>query len=480
MTPLDFAGIERASGLTQEASERVEELVGVLARASAKNSELDTYRDGNVPLGECTEKIPRGVVLDAACPWGAVAVQSIVERSRFDAFTFPDPDSDAARRLELIARGSVTASRYSRALKSGVTYGVAFVTVGRGPRGPVARWHTAKMASGVWDAGEGRLDCGLAVVGTGRRPLSHSLEPTKVDVHDAGGVWEITRTPDWLGWSARYLAHPMGEPMMLAMPFLPDDESPLGHTRLSAAVRHVVREYVANALNTHVASTFYAIGQKAIMGLSAKQFEELKASKDGLAVENIFLGMMDRDGNSPRLDQWSQQSMEPLLSVKRSLAQDFAAATSVPVSELISQDSNPTSAEALAASKDKLISLVESVNDDNAEVLRKAALMLQAVDSKCGLDGLSDEQAAVGVRFRRPSTPNDAAVADFAVKAASVIDGFGQTSVCQERLGFDQSERARLSSELRRVQARLGAMAVLDRNRQVIADEGDSGGAGQV
>ena len=479
MTSFDFAGIERAEGLTPEAAERVEELVRVLQGASAKNAELDLYRDGAIAIEDCTEKVPIGIKMRAACPWGAVAVQSVVERSQFDAFTFPDPEGEAARRLEVLARGSVDSTRYARALKSAITYGVGFVTVCRSEGGPVARWHTARMASGLWDVGEGRLECGLAVVGTGRRPHSQSFEPTKVDVHDSGGVWEITRTPGWDGWEASYGEHPMGEPMMLAMPFLPDDESPLGHTRLSAAVRHVIREYLANALNVHVASTFYAIGQKAVMGLTKEQFNDLKGNKDGLAMDSIFLGMADRDGVSPHLEQWAQQSMEPLLSVKRSLAQDFAAATSVPVSELISQDSNPTSAEALAASKDKLISLVESVNDANSGVLRRAALMLMALDANRGLGGLSEEQRAVGVRFRSPATPSLAAQADFNVKVASVIEGYGQTSVCQERFGFDQSERTRMQSELRRVQARLGATAVLDRNRGV-GDEGYSGGAGQV
>lgn len=191
--------------------------------------------------------------------------------------------------------------------------------------------------------------------------------------------------------------------------------------------------------------------------------------------------MADKDGNSPHLEQWQQQSMEPLISVKRSLAQDFAAATSVPVSELISQDSNPTSAEALAAAKDKLISLVESVNDANREVLRKAALMVQAIDSECGLDGLTPDQLGVSAHFRDPATPSAAAMADSQLKIAQTIDGYSETDVCLERLGFDEGERFRIQAQQRRRQARLGASAILERNRrEVIAGEGDGGGAGEV
>ena len=481
MTSVDYSGIERASGLDALASERVEELVRTLVMSAAKNRVLDVYRDGTVDIKKCAEKVPQGTVLDAACPWGSVAVQSIVERSHFDGYTFPDQEGEAARRMRELARGNVTPSRYSRALKSGVTYGVAFVTVGRDPRArrPVARWHTAKSATGIWDYGRGQLECGMAVVETARRKGSSEIQPTKVDMYDDRGVWQITRRLDWTGWDAVYLEHPMGEPMMLAMPFLPDDESPLGHTRLSSAVRHIIREYLANALNTHVASAFYAIGQKAIMNLTKQQFDMLKDSKDGLAVESIFLGMMDKNGNSPRLDQWQQQSMEPLLSVRRALAQDFCAATSVPVSELISQDSNPTSAEALVAAKDKLISLVESVNEDNREVLRRVAMMLMAVDGDVGLDGLSEDQMAVSAHMRSPSTPSAAAMADSQLKIAQTIEGYGESDVCLERLGFDEGERYRIQAAQRKRQARMGASAILDRNRMEVGAGEDQSRGGE-
>lgn len=479
---LAFEGIDRAEGLTSEAREQIWQCVSQLSQHMAKNNELDVYRDGTVSLGICTERVPENIKIEAACPWGNVAVQSIVERSKFDGFSFPDPESEEAERFKVITRNQSISSMYNRALKSSVTYGCGFVTVGRGKRGPIVRWHTAKTATGIWDMGEDRLECGLAIVKTKRRSagFGYDVVPVACDFYTPGGVWELTRIDERNDWTAQYLPDPMGEPRMLAMPFMPDDESPLGHSRLSAAVRHIIREYLANALNTHVASTLYAIGQKAIMGLTKSQFESLSSNKEGLALESIILGMLDKDGNAPKLDQWAQQSMEPLISVKRSLAQDFAAATSVPISELISQDSNPTSAEALAAAKDKLISLVESMNEENRAVLRKVALMMQAIDNNVGLDGLSDDQYSVAAHMRNPATPSMAAMADSTVKLASAIEGFSKSDVCLKNLGFDESERYNIRMTQEKEAALQGAMTILNRNQPEAAYANQQNRARQV
>lgn len=480
MIDVTFGSIESAAGLTVDAAEQLAECVRVLTSCRAKNDLLDVYLSGTIDVRRCLENVANDVRIATACPWGEVAVGSIVERSRFDGFTFRDPNGAAAQRMAEMTRGRPFASRYSSALRSGVAYGPAFLTVVRTEKGPRVRWHTAKTASGVWDMGEDRLECGLAVTKTKRIAVGSLPSIVECELYNASGVWVLTRSLGGSEWTATHQPDPMGEPRMLAMPFRPDDDSPLGHTRLSASVRHIMREYIANAYNIHVASMLYAVGQKAVMGLSRQQYADLKDSKDGLAMERILLGMADKDGNSPHLEQWSQQSMEPLISVKRSLAQDFASATSVPISELISQDSNPTSAEALAAAKDKLISLVESVNDANREVLRRAALMMQAIDSQCGIDGLNDDQMSVAAHFADPAAPSGAAMADMTLKIAQTVDGYAETDVCLERLGFDEGERYRIQAQQRKRQVRMGAQTILDRSRQVSADEDDGGRAGSV
>ena len=146
--------------------------------------------------------------------------------------------------------------------------------------------------------------------------------------------------------------------------------------------------------------------------------------------------------------------MEPILSVKRSLATDFAAAASIPISELLTQDSNPTSAEALTAAKDKLIALVESVNARNSRTLRKIALMLMAVESDCGIDGLTDAQRSVMVHMRRPETMSAAAESDAILKKSSVFPFLATSDVAIEEAGFTEDQQERLKSDRDRWESR--------------------------
>lgn len=472
---------ESATGLSARDAERMKALMGVLRANATRNARLETYYAGRVPWDDVRNAVPTAYKgLDIGCDWGMIAVQSVAERSQLDGFTFTDPESEAARWMGAAFLRDGMALAYQRALVGMLVHGCVFGTVTKGSRGPRLRWHTARSASALWDRENERPECGMAIVSTRRDQNGHGSHASGIDLYVSEGVWELTYDELACGWSAEFLADPMGRPRMVSMAFRPDDGRPFGHSRFTHGMMSAMREYVANALNVHIASDLYAIGQKVLLGVDKKQYEKLVEDKWATAMDAALVLGKNVNGENPQAYQFQQQSMEPLLSVKRSLATDFAASASIPISELLTQDSNPTSAEALQASKDRLISLVEAMNRSNGEALVDAARMMQALGSEKGLGGLTDEQWGVGVRWRSPSTPSDAAVADFTIKVASAIEGYGQTSVAQERLGFDASERARLQGELRRVQARLGATAILDRNRRVSADADDGLRAGAL
>ena len=80
--------------------------------------------------------------------------------------------------------------------------------------------------------------------------------------------------------------------------------------------------------------------------------------------------------------------------------------------------------------------------------------MAMAVENNTTIDGLTDEQRSVMPHFRNPSMPNLASTADAMTKIASVMEGFSSTSVFLEGMGFDESERARIRSELTTNQAK--------------------------
>lgn len=427
--------------------------VAVFGANETRNRELYEIYEGTVPLRKVPSIVPeRYRNLRIGCPWPEVAVQSVVERSRLSRFVFPD-DEEAERRMAQIAERCDLALGYQSALTDALVVGVSFAAVGIDEAGPCVRWHTAQSAAGIWDYAHGRLRCGFAIVDRERRKAVTGDEasdtvPSKVDFYTPRGVWELTRDMRGRSWSASWVPDSMGEPRMVALVFRPDGKHPLGRSRFTHPMRSIVQEYMANALNLHVASEFTALGQKWATGLSDKQLDAFAERKWVFTADSAILATDNPDsGGSPQFGNFTQQSMEPILSVKRSLATDFAAAASIPISELLTQDSNPTSAEALTAAKDKLISLVESVNARNMSTLRRIALMLMALDAGTGTDGLSEEQLSVMVHMRRPETTSAAAESDAIMKKCSTLPFLAMSDVAIEEAGFTEDQQERLKSE---------------------------------
>ena len=428
--------------------------VATLAANESRNERLYEVYEGTVPLRKVPTIVPeRYRDLRIGCPWPEVAVQSVVERSRLSRFVFDeDAEGEQARMREISERCDL-ALGYQSALTDALVAGVSFAVVGRDEAGACVRWHTARSAAGLWDYAHGRLRCGFAIVDRARRRAVTGDEvrdtvPSKVDFYTARGCWELTREGDSPAWSAEWLPDAMGEPRIVALPFRPDGTHPLGRSRFTRPMRCIVQEYMANALDLYVASEFTALGQKWVTGLTDEQLTAFVEQKWRFTADSALLATDNpNSGSSPQFGNFTQQSMEPILSVKRSLATDFAAASSIPISELLTQDSNPTSAEALTAAKDKLIALVESVNARSSRVLRRIALMLMAIDGNVGLDGLTDAQRSVMVHMRRPETMSAAAESDAIMKKCSTFPFLATSDVAIEEAGFTEDQQERLKSE---------------------------------
>ena len=83
--------------------------------------------------------------------------------------------------------------------------------------------------------------------------------------------------------------------------------------------------------------------------------------------------------------------------------------------------------------------------------------MAMAVVNNTSLDKLTDEQKDVIAHFRNPSLPSVAASADAAIKIASVRQGFADTDVFAEMVGFSQADIRRIKAQ----EARARGMNVL-------------------
>ena len=486
----DSASIHGADGAILEAADELPEFaeadardlracIATFAANESRNDALYEVYEGKVPLRRVPAYVPaRYRAMHIGCPWPEIAVQSVVERSRFGGFVFPE-DSEASDAMAGIERRCDVALGYQSGLIDALIAGVSFAVVGSEDGRACLRWHTAQSAAGLWDYANGRLSCGFAIVDRARKSSAASGDehtdtvPSAIDFYTPRGCWELTREGGAGKWLAEWRPDPAGEPRMVALTFRPDGRHPLGRSRFTEPMRGIVQEYMANALNLHVASEFTAVGQKWATGLSDAQYDALVEEKWKFTADNVVL-LTDNPatGSAPTLGNFTQQSMEPILSVKRSLAADFAAAASIPVSELISQDSNPTSAEAITAMENKLISLVESMNSRNALVLRRIALLLQAVERGVGVDDLDEDELSVMVHMERPETTSAAAQSDSAMKRVSAFPWMSTSDVIIEDLGYSSEQVERLKRDRDRYQSQQLIATAMSGTGQSAAEEG--------
>ncbi len=441
---------------------RLKACVDVFRANESRNAELYEIYEGTVSLHSVPTIVPdRYRSMRVGCPWPEIAVQSVVERSRFERYVFPE-DGDASDLMDELAQRCEVALGYQSGLTDALITGVSFAVVARDAGGACLRWHTAQTAAGVWDYANSRLSCGFAIVNRVRKKAASSsgdeccdTVPSEVDFYTEAGCWEISRADASSPWVACWRPDDMGEPRMVALVFRPDGRHPLGRSRFTMPMRGIVQEYMANALNLHVASEFTSIGQKWATGLTDEQLDKFAENKWRTSADSVVLATDNPEsGGTPQFGNFTQQSMEPVLSVKRSLACDFAAAASIPVSELLTQDSNPTSAEALTAMQNKLISLVEGVNARNSRTLRKIALMLMAVERNTTMAGLTDEQRAVMVHMRTPETVSVAGQSDAMLKRIQGLPYLAESDVAIEQLGFSDDQVPRVKAARDRYYAR--------------------------
>lgn len=111
----------------------------------------------------------------------------------------------------------------------------------------------------------------------------------------------------------------------------------------------------AGALRTlkrsEISAEFYSFPQKYVTGLDpdAEVMDKWKAT-----VSSLLSFSKDAEGDSPKLGQFTQQSMSPFTEQLRTLAALFAGETGLTLDDLGFVTDNPSSAEAIKASHEAL------------------------------------------------------------------------------------------------------------------------------
>lgn len=200
---------------------------------------------------------------------------------------------------------------------------------------------TAKDATGIIDEFSGLLKEGYAVLDRDKdgHPLLEAY-------YTQEGTWYYSK-----GQEIQFEENPTRYPLLVPVVYKPDSERPFGHSRISRACMYY-QQFAQNTMErAEVSAEFYSFPQKYISGLDpeADPMDSWKAS-----ISAFISFTKDEDGDSPKLGQFTQQSMSPYTEQLRMAAAMFSGETGLTLDDLGFVTDNPSSAEAIKAAHENL------------------------------------------------------------------------------------------------------------------------------
>ena len=439
------------SGLPGEERERLAKLAEVYNYHLSKNALKNRYYEGRIPLSEVNLglALPQGMKgLEIDCTWGAKTVDVLAARSMFDGFV--GLNGGDLTELDTIMNGNRFVAEYKKAVRDELKYGCTFATLAadRKIRCKI-RLHSPETAAALWNGEKGRIDCGLAIVDTVPDDSQSGVwVPAVVNYYTDSAIYVLKRVVG-ARWIAKAYPHKMGRPLMEAFVWDATSKKPFGRSRLKSPIRRLIQSYVRTIANAAIGLEFATSPQKYLMGLTEDQYEKVTSEKFKQYVGSIIAGTVNPETNEkPTFGQLQQGTISPHVEMMRLLATQFSAATGLSVTDTgIVNDANPTSSDAILAQSQTLVAMAEELNAGNGNALRTVALMALAIANNVKLEELTEEQTGIVAHFKNPAMPSVAVTADAAVKIAASRQGFAQTDVYLEMIGFDQADIRRIKAQ---------------------------------
>ena len=442
------------AGLGEREKVMLSELVKIYERHQSGNAEKNKYYEGHISLREVNLGIalPDGLAkLEIGCAWGAKTVDVLASRSMFDGFVDINGMSvDAID--EIVAKNNLIAE-YIKACRDELKIGCTFATLSRDPELKCKiRFHSPQTAAAMWNGEKGRIDCGFAIIDSvPDETEQNTWIPSLLNLYTDDAIWVIRREGHER-WNAEKLPQRMGRPLMEAMIWNATSEKPFGRSRIKEPIRRLIQGYVRTIANATIGLEFATAPQKYLLGVTDEQYDAIVDQKFRQYVGNILASTTNPDtGEKPEFGQLPQGSITPHVEMIRLLATQFSAATGLSVTDTgVINEANPTSSDAILAQSQTLVSMAEQLNAGNGNALRTIAMMALAIAENKSISELTDAQKGIVAHFKNPAMPSVAVTADAAVKIASVRQGFSETDVFAEMMGFDQADIRRIKAQEQR------------------------------
>lgn len=401
--------------------------------------------------------------------WSAIAVDKLNRRCNLEGFYDAGGlDLSAMGADDIILKNRLT-SEVSQSGVSSLLHAVSFLVTTQGDEQsgepPVLMLgKDATSAAGVWDVRTRSMQSFLSISSFDDKgepdEMTMYLHNLNVMMAKASGKWVVTRR-----------SHKFGVPVD-PMRYQPRLGRPMGRSRITRAVMSLHMQALAAMIRADVNGEAYSLPRFVLLGATEEAFKNADGSpKPAWQAAWDAVWAVGDDFDAPQgleradVKQFNGQSPEPQNAHLRMLAQMFSGETGIPVGELgLIGDANPTSAEALMASRDDIISEAEQTTDgwspDVSSAMTRGLHML---------NGDLPDELDVRSQWRSPLHISRAAAADAGSKTIDKIPWLAESEVGLELLGLTPDQITRALADKRRAQGVQLANALAQVTRDDVA-----------
>lgn len=396
----------------------------------------------------------------ATIGWAEKSVRALADKSVFEGFLIPDNDPYGIQ--DLVDANNLRVD-VSQAITSAYTHSCSFLTVYEDETsGQVMLMpRSADWSSAIWDRARRRIAAALTITGDDKNG-----NITAFTAWLPGRNYECRRVDG--KWTATLQETHIDRPCVVPFVYDAQMDRPFGHSRISRVLMNLTDMAFRTMVRMESTAEFYSYPQLWFLGLSE---DATNTDSWKIAINSINSISRDQEGFVPTMQQVQQASMTPHGSMLETIVMQVSAVTDLSPETLGVRMSNPTSAEALAASESWLTRTANRQNIAFGKALTEAITMAAMLRSKnpnaeADLRGLQ----AMWAPTREVS---DAARADYFAKIASVNASFADSIVGLRKAGLslDEIQQLRYDQREQRAQAYVDQLnARIDQQRGNVND----------
>lgn len=462
---LTSSSVGHINGIKDSDYATVNELFKVWRNKYPRNLLRSAYYDARNKFIDLKIAIPPQIAHQATSTigWAEKSVRALADKSVFEGFDVPETDQYGIK--EIVESNQLDVD-VSQLIISAYKHSCSFLTIyaDKSDEHMVLMPRSADWASALWD----------------RRARCISAAMTITDCDKDGNITAFTV---WLPYKNYECVHvdgkwfaeevPTNMPHPMVVPFVYDQQMdrPFGHSRINRALMALTDTAFRTMVRMESTAEFYSYPQLWFLGLDP---DAMTTDAWKIAINSINSISRDEDGNVPTMQQVSQASMSPHGDMMETLVMQVASITDLTPETLGMRVSNPSSAEALAASESWLTRTANRQNIAFGRQLKNALRM--AIQARSRLAAPPDLSAVTPI-WAPTREVSDAARADYYQKIAAQNPVFANSTTGLRKAGLTLSEIQQVRRDERRQKA---AQAVQDlaarinqtQDKQEVTDNG--------